>query len=148
MYVQAGLTYLCSFNAVHLWCLAFSLFVCKEQKSAYDIADAAESSFLAVTRNLMIMVCRMCLWFVVGIVLSLGWGPWSWPGMTVSRALLVFSGCLLVFRQKNKSFPLNIPMCIQASLMLFWYFNAVHLWCLAFSLFVCKEQKGFMILHM
>ena len=66
-YVQVGLTYFCSFNAVHLWCLAFSLFVCKEQKSAYDIADAAKSSFLAVTRNLMVGTARCCLCICAGI---------------------------------------------------------------------------------
>ena len=35
--------------------------------------------------------------------------PWSWPGMTVSLALAMFCGCLLVFRQKNirtKGLPL------------------------------------------
>ena len=35
------------------------------------------------------------------IVLSLRLDPWSWPGMTVSESLVAFSGCLLVFRQKN-----------------------------------------------
>ena len=35
------------------------------------------------------------------IVPSLRRDPWSSPGMTVSLALVVFSGCLLVFRQKN-----------------------------------------------
>ena len=35
------------------------------------------------------------------IVPSLRLDPWSWPGMTLSLALVVFSGYLLVFRQKN-----------------------------------------------
>ena len=35
--------------------------------------------------------------------------PWSWPGMTVSLALVVFCGCLLVFRQKN----IRTKVCIE-----------------------------------
>ena len=48
----------------------------------------------------------LCLYLLLpsalaSIVLSLRLDPWSWPGMTASLALVVFSGCLLVFRQKN-----------------------------------------------
>ncbi len=47
----------------------------------------------------------LCLYYFMfrafaGIVLSLRLDPWFWPGMTASLALVVFSGCLLVFRQK------------------------------------------------
>ena len=45
---------LCTFGA---WLSAF-LFV--KNRRAYDIADVAKLSFLAGTRNLMIMTCRMC----------------------------------------------------------------------------------------
>ena len=72
----------------------------------------------------------LCLFYLslcvlVGIVLSLRWDPWSWPGMTVSGALVVFSGCLLVFKteeHKNKrghwksnvhSSELDVPLLFQ-----------------------------------
>ena len=53
------------------------------------------------------------------IVPSLRLDPWSLPGMTVSLALVVFSGCLLVFRQKNirTKGSFKGQMYIQASLM-------------------------------
>ena len=55
MSVQASLTYLCPFNVCTFgaWLSAF-LFV--KNRRAYDIADVAKLSFLAGTRNLMIMV--------------------------------------------------------------------------------------------
>ena len=49
-----ALSMLCTFGA---WLSAF-LFV--KNRRAYDIADVAKLSFLAWTRNLMIMACRMC----------------------------------------------------------------------------------------
>ena len=49
-----ALSMLCIFGA---WLSAF-LFV--KNRRAYDIADVAKLSFLAGTRNLMIMACRMC----------------------------------------------------------------------------------------
>ena len=47
--------------------------------------------------------------FIAGLVLFLRQDPWSWPGMTVSLALVVFCGCLLVFRQKN----IRTKVCIE-----------------------------------
>ena len=53
--------------------LGFQPFCCEKNRRAYDIADVAKLSFLAGTRNLMIMACRMyfliCRWHcaVVGI---------------------------------------------------------------------------------
>ena len=48
----------------------------------------------------------LCLYYfmfraLADIVLLLRLATWSWPGMTVSLALVMFCGCLLVFRQKN-----------------------------------------------
>ena len=37
------------------------MFLRQKNKRAYEIADIAKLSFLARTRNLMIMACRMCL---------------------------------------------------------------------------------------
>ena len=42
-------------------------FVVFKNRRAYDIADVAKLSFLAWTRNLMIMAYRMCFLFVAGI---------------------------------------------------------------------------------
>ena len=57
-------------------------------------------------RGVCFFLLFLCLYLLLlsalaGIMLSLRLDPWSWPGMTVSRALVVFSGWLLVFRQKN-----------------------------------------------
>ena len=35
-------------------------FCCEKNRRPYNIADVAKLSFLAGTRNLMIMACRMC----------------------------------------------------------------------------------------
>ena len=56
---------LCTFGA---WLSAF-LFV--KNRRAYDIADVAKLSFLAWTRNLMIMACRMC--FDLSLALCCRW---------------------------------------------------------------------------
>ena len=45
---------------MHLWCLVFSLLFVKNRRF-YDIAHVAKLSFLAKTRNLMIMACRMLI---------------------------------------------------------------------------------------
>ena len=50
-------------------------------------------------------------------------------------ALVVFSGCLLVFK------TLNARMFVQASLTYICLFNVVHLWCDEYLLFYfCKEE--------
>ena len=65
MSVQAGLTYLCSFNVCTFGAEFSTLFVEKEQKG-YVIVVVAVASFLAGTRNLMFIGCRT-LSFIVGI---------------------------------------------------------------------------------
>ena len=45
----------------------FASFYRQKNRRAYDIADVAKLSFLAWTRNLMILACRMCFLFVAGI---------------------------------------------------------------------------------
>ena len=72
------------------------------------------------------------------IVLSLRLDPWSWPGMTVSGALVAFCGCLLVFRHKNKSFTLNIKCAFKHAwcsfdISMLCIFDAVH----TYSNFCC-----------
>ena len=42
-------------------------FCCEKNRRPYNIADVAKLSFLAWTRNLMILACRMCFLFVAGI---------------------------------------------------------------------------------
>ena len=50
-----ALSMLCTFGA---W---LSAFCCEKNISVYGIADVAKLSFLAWTRNLMIMAYKMCL---------------------------------------------------------------------------------------
>ena len=80
--------------------------------------------FIIMHSYVLLFLCLYLLLLsaLADIVLSLRLDPWSWPGMTASLALVVFSGWLLVIQteeHKNKSFTLNITMCIQARLMLF-----------------------------
>ena len=100
----------------------------------------------------------LCLYYfmfraLAGIVVSLRLDPWSWPGMTVSQALVVFSGCLLVFRQKNigTKDSLNVQMSVQASLTYLCPFNVCTFgaWLSAFLLvrtqvwvFTCFRHKN------
>ena len=60
--------------------------------------------FIIMHSYVLLFLCLYYFMFraLAGIVLSLRLDPWSWPGMTASLALVVFSGCLLVFRQKNR----------------------------------------------
>ena len=53
-------------------------FVVFKNRRSYYIADAAELSFLAWTRNLMIMVCRMC--FDLLLALCRRWDKVPGPG--------------------------------------------------------------------
>ena len=59
--------------------------------------------FIIIHSYVLLFLCLYYFMFraLAGIVLSLRLDPWSWPGMTVLRALVAFCGCLLVFRQKN-----------------------------------------------
>ena len=53
MFVQAGLTNICSFNALHLWCDEYLLYFCKEEQKKWVFTVVATASFLAGTRNLV-----------------------------------------------------------------------------------------------
>ena len=75
-------------------------FVVKNRRS-YGIANYAKLSFLAGTRNLMIMVCSICFCFIAGLVLFLRQDPWSWPGMTALLALYIFVGVYCFFDRRT-----------------------------------------------
>ena len=95
----------------------------------------------------------LCLYLLLlralaGIMLSLSLDPWSWPGMTVSRALVVFSGCLLLIsdrRTEEQKRYIENQMHIQARLMFFCFFNVMHLRCcsyiLSLLLFLRTEEE-------
>ena len=53
MFVQASLTCICSFNAMHLWCDEYLLYFCKEEQKKWVFTVVATASFLAGTRNLV-----------------------------------------------------------------------------------------------
>ena len=56
---------------MHLWCLVFRLLFVKNRRF-YDIADVAKLSFLAWTRNLMMMPVGCVFLFVAGICAVVG----------------------------------------------------------------------------
>ena len=62
MYIQASLMFICSLNVCTNGAESATLFVEKEQKGDI-VAVFAIASFLAGTRNLIFMVCRMCFGF-------------------------------------------------------------------------------------
>ena len=70
--------------------------------------------------------------------------------MTASGGFVVFSGCLLVFRQKNirTKGSFKGQMYIQAGLMFICSLNVCTCGAESATLFVEKEQKGWMTLLM
>ena len=63
--------------------------------------------------------------------------------MTCLGHRAVFSGCVLIFRQKNirTKVSLNAIMCVQASLTNIRSFNAVYLWCYVYDLLLKDKNK-------
>ena len=121
MSVQAGLTYLCSFNVYTCGdCLRLS-FVMKNRRffllfllripcfALQFFCHDGHSDVLAeacfCTNRRMGIICILmflCLYYfmfraLAGIVPSLRSDPWSRPGMTASLVLVMFCGCLGVW---------------------------------------------------
>ena len=83
-------------------------FVVKNRRS-YGIANYAKLSFLAGTRNLVIMVCRMC--FVLSLALCCFWDKIPGPGQGWRRRwrLWCFVDAYCILRQKN----IRTKVCIE-----------------------------------
>ncbi len=143
MSVQAGLTYLCSFNVCTFGAEFSTLFVEKEQKG-YVIVVVAVASFLAGTRNLMFIGCRT-LSFIVGICACI-----EIRSLVLARDDGVVGTCSVlwvftfIFRHKNIRTKDSFKgrMYIQASLMFIYSLNVCTCGAVSMTAFVMKNRMG------
>ena len=125
MSVQAGLTYLCSFNVCtfgtvsatifycirtegYFFCFFKNVVLCTYKLCLYDecLAETAWACscksclmFIIMHSYVLVFLCLYYFMFraLAGIVPSLRSDPWSRPGMTASLVLAMFCGCLGVW---------------------------------------------------
>ena len=93
----------------------------------------------------------LCLYYfmfraLADIVVSLRLDPWSWPGMTASRALVGFSGCLLVTQTEEHKV---LSFVSFKNTVLCTYKLCLYDECLAETAWACscKSCLMFIIIH-